>query len=135
VQRALVTIAACSLAIAGCGGSASSGKSDVAEAVSQFWTAFLNGDAATACGMLTPQLRARLDRGPDTCAEVVRVTPAVIEYQKRSELQRQFEEKNWVVTVEGPLALVSLPDKPGSVKLMKQADGRWLISQLDSLRP
>jgi len=85
--------------------------------------------------MLTPQLRARLDRGPDTCAEVVRVTPAVIEYQKRSELQRQFEEKNWVVTVEGPLALVSLPDKPGSVKLMKQADGRWLISQLDSLRP
>jgi hypothetical protein len=81
-----------------------------------------------------------MDRGPETCSRVVRAAPFVIQYAQRTALEQQLQPKNLVVTMNGPNAWVAADANlspygtAGAIRLAKQTDGRWLISQLGTFR-
>lgn len=139
-----MTAGVVAIAVAGCGGSASSQSGDVAnvkQTIVRELAALANGDGAAACSLATASGRAQVEKAVpgSSCEQVVTI---VAQHLPQSVKQGMLSAHVNRVSINGETATVQDADitssqgslkpflTPGSAptKLVKQSDGSWKIS-------
>jgi hypothetical protein len=131
MRRAAALLTAATLLLAGCGGGG--GSSDTPEAaVRTYINAFVSGDGAKACSLMTPSTRRQFVRGSrrvthtSDCATAVdrirnRAAPGVLDALKKSKISD--------VKVNGDRATASVSSATGSsVTHLRKQGGSWHIA-------
>ena len=128
-QSALAT-AAIAAALTGCGGSGD--EADVKAAVNGYLHAFVRGNGARTCSLMTERTQAEFVRGARPLAhtsDCAKATIAVRAAAGRRAIDALRDAKVSDVEIDGNQASAKITASTGqSVATVSKQDGKWLVS-------